>query len=194
MEKSKKHLFLTGKAGTGKSTLLDFFRQQTKKKCVVLAPTGVAAVNIKGETIHSFFHFMPNVTLREARNIAKRMKKTKLYQELEMIIIDEVSMVRADLLDAVDQFLQTVRQNPLPFGNVQMILIGDLYQLSPIVRNDEKQAFKSLYQTPWFFSSQAIEKLFNSSKKSQLEFIELEKIYRQTDESFIRLLNNIRNR
>lgn len=194
LENTHRHVFITGKAGTGKSTLLAYFRTHTVKKCVVLAPTGVAAVNVAGETIHSFFHFMPNVTLDDVQKIARRMKKNKLYREVEMIIIDEVSMVRADLLDCVDQFLQVVRQNNIPFGGVQMVFIGDLYQLPPVVKGDEQVIFKAVYHSPYFFSARVVDQLLNHPKGIQLELIELEKIYRQKDTSFIQLLNAIRNR
>jgi hypothetical protein len=194
LEKTNHNVFITGKAGTGKSTLLDYFRSHSKKKLVVLAPTGVAAVNIQGETIHSFFHFMPGVTIKEAKGIASRFKKTKIYQELEMIIIDEISMVRADLLDCVDVFLKTIRKNSLPFGGLVMVFIGDLYQLPPVVTSHEKEIFKTHYRSPYFFDSKVFQELLFGRDKIQIEFVELEKIYRQKDDQFIRLLNNIRNR
>jgi len=194
LEKTNRHIFITGKAGTGKSTLLDYFRSHSKKKLVVLAPTGVAAVNIQGETIHSFFHFMPGVTIKEAKEIASRFKKTKIYQELEMIIIDEISMVRADLLDCIDVFLKTVRKNSLPFGGLIMVFIGDLYQLPPVVASCEKEIFKTHYRSPYFFDSKVFQELLFGKDKMQIELAELEKIYRQKDDQFIRLLNNIRNR
>jgi len=194
LEKNDHHIFITGKAGTGKSTLLDYFRSHTKKKLVVLAPTGVAAVNIQGETIHSFFHFMPGVTTKEAKDIALHFNKTKIYQELEMIIIDEISMVRADLLDCIDVFLRTVRKNSLPFGGLRMVFIGDLYQLPPVVTSHEKEIFKNHYRSPYFFDSKVFQELLFGKDKIQIEFMELEKIYRQKDDQFIRLLNNIRNR
>nr|MDQ3009049.1 AAA family ATPase [bacterium] len=153
LENGSGHVFVTGKAGTGKSTLLQHFRLQTAKPLVVLAPTGVAAVNVAGETIHSFFHFQPNVTIAEARKAAQFAKNKKLYQKLELVIIDEISMVRSDLLDCVDEFLRLVRKNNQAFGGVRMIFFGDLYQLPPVVSKNEYQTFKTLYQSEWFFDA-----------------------------------------
>ncbi|HAT73643.1 MAG: AAA ATPase [Candidatus Moranbacteria bacterium GW2011_GWF2_36_839] len=185
LENSAKNVFITGKAGTGKSTLLDYFRNHTKKKVAVLAPTGVAAVNIKGQTIHSFFRFKPNITPEKAG----RKSPKKIYQKLDAIIIDEISMVRADLLDCVDKFLRVNgKKANAPFGGVQMIFIGDLYQLPPVVVGNERMIFKKEYDSEYFFSA----KVF-SRQDFSLEFIELEKIYRQKDEKFISLLNAIRN-
>src|SRR3989338_11431648 len=129
MENSQKHAFITGKAGTGKSTLLEFFRDTTIKNIVVLAPTGVAAVNVKGQTVHSFFRFKPNITPEEAAKKGKRAQKKEdesVYQNLDAVIIDEISMVRADLLDCVDSFLKACLRKTAPFGGVRMIFIGDL--------------------------------------------------------------------
>ena len=184
MEGTDHHAFITGRAGTGKSTLLDYFRTTTKKKVVVLAPTGVAALNVKGQTIHSFFRFKPNVTLQ---SIKKVRQDSDLYKELDTIIIDEVSMVRADLMDCIDKFLRlNGREKRSPFGGIQMIFIGDLYQLPPVVSGKEKEAFKDHYESPFFFDADVMKDL-------DMEFIELEKIYRQKDETFIALLNAIRN-
>ncbi|MBN2621063.1 AAA family ATPase [candidate division WOR-3 bacterium] len=185
MEHTDKHIFVTGKAGTGKSTLLSYFRSVTKKKIVVLAPTGVAALNVQGETIHSFFGFKPDVTLQNLP--APPRKRTKLIKELDAIVIDEISMVRADLLDCMDHMLRHCRNKKTrPFGGVQMILIGDLYQLPPVVTSKEKKIFKDHYASEYFFDSRVFKRL-------TMEFIELEKVYRQKDESFIDLLNVIRN-
>lgn len=184
MENTARHVFITGRAGTGKSTLLDYFRSSTKKEIVVLASTGVAALNVKGQTIHSFFGFKPNVTLQ---SIKKHRQGNDLYKELDAIIIDEVSMVRADLMDCIDKFLRlNGRSKNEPFGGIQMIFIGDLYQLPPVVSGNEKEAFRHNYESPFFFDAIAIKQL-------EMEFIELEKIYRQKDASFISLLNAIRN-
>jgi len=148
LENSAKNVFITGKAGTGKSTLLDYFRNHTKKKVAVLAPTGVAAVNIKGQTIHSFFRFKPNITPEKAGRKSPR----KIYQKLDAIIIDEISMVRADLLDCVDKFLRVNgKKANAPFGGVQMIFIGDLYQLPPVVVGNERMIFKKEYDSEYFF-------------------------------------------
>lgn len=190
MEDGKTHVFVTGKAGTGKSTLLEYFRATSDKKVVVLAPTGVAAVNVGGQTIHSFFRFKPDITVEKARKTAasaRRHKGGELYRKLDTIIIDEVSMVRADLMDSIDQFLRAARgKKALPFGGVKMVFIGDLYQLPPVVTSNERAIFAGHYQSPYFFDSRVFDEL-------ELELIELEKIYRQKDEHFIKLLNSIRN-
>jgi len=187
MEETDRNVFITGRAGTGKSTLLNYFKEHTGKKAVVLAPTGVAAVNVGGQTIHSFFGFKPDVTPSSIRRRIKDEKKN-LYRRLTTIVIDEISMVRADLLDCVDRFLHLNGPDPsLPFGGVQMIFIGDLYQLPPVVAGREKEIFRDHYATPYFFSANVFDEL-------DMEFVELEKVYRQTDGEFIRLLNAIRNR
>ena len=184
MENSSKNAFITGKAGTGKSTLLNYFKQTTRKKIAVLAPTGVAAVNIQGQTIHSFFGFKPGITVGKVKkNIYIDMA---LYNALDAIVIDEISMVRADLLDCVDKFLRLARDTGSPFGGAQMIFIGDLYQLPPIVPSKERELFRSHYKSQYFFDSNAFGGL-------DMEFIELEKIYRQKDQKFISILNMVRN-
>jgi len=187
MEETPKHVFVTGKAGTGKSTLLEYFRAHTKKKIVVLAPTGVAALNVKGQTIHSFFRFKPHVTIESIKKLKLREDGDSIYKELDAMVIDEVSMVRADLLDCMDKFLRlNGRKRKEPFGGVQMIFIGDLYQLPPVVTGKEKEIFTTHYTSPWFFDARVMDGL-------DMEFIELEKVYRQKDESFVSLLNAIRN-
>ena len=187
MEHTSNSIFITGRAGTGKSTLLTYYRSHTKKKVAVLAPTGVAALNVKGQTIHSFFRFKPNITLERVRRLHFDGDKENIYKKLDAIVIDETSMVRADLLDCVDRFLRLNGPSAKrPFGGIQMIFIGDLYQLSPIVTGAEKTVFRSLYETPYFYSA----KVFDSF---EMEFVELEKIYRQHDAHFIDLLNSIRN-
>ncbi|MDP2920148.1 MAG: AAA family ATPase, partial [Dehalococcoidia bacterium] len=181
-------IFVTGRAGTGKSTLLSYFNRTTRKKIVVLAPTGVAALNVRGQTIHSFFRFKPNITLEKVRRLRSRDKDSGIYRKLDAVVIDEISMVRADLLDCVDKFLRlNGPEADLSFGGVQMIFIGDLYQLPPVVTSSEKQLFASLYESPYFYSAN----VFNSF---EMEFVELEKVYRQQDQEFIRLLNSIRNK
>lgn len=189
MEETQQNILITGRAGTGKSTLLTYFRDSTKKKVVILAPTGVAAVNVAGQTIHSFFHFKPNVTPASIKRKKKTEKdKPTLYKKLTTIVIDEVSMVRADLLDCIDKFLRfNGPHEKQPFGGVQMIFIGDLYQLPPVVTSAEREIFKSHYPTPYFFSAKVFDQL-------NIEYIELEKVYRQKDDEFVRLLNTIRNR
>jgi ATP-dependent exoDNAse (exonuclease V) alpha subunit len=186
MEHSYLNLFITGKAGTGKSTLLEHFQRHSGKKVAVLAPTGVAALNVKGQTIHSFFGFKPGVTPENLPEL-RSGRRSALYKKLDAIVIDEVSMVRADLLDCVDGFLRRYGGRPdLPFGGVQMIFIGDLYQLPPVVSREEMAAFTGCYETPYFYGSRAFRDL-------PLSMIELTKIYRQQDPEFIRLLNGLRD-
>ncbi|MBF0217489.1 MAG: AAA family ATPase [Candidatus Omnitrophica bacterium] len=185
LENTRAHVFISGRAGTGKSTLLEYFRGVTSKRVVVLASTGVAAVNVKGETIHSFFGFKPGVTLDKIRVI--RSRRADLYKEIDTVIIDEISMVRADLLDCVDKFLRlNARDIHRPFGSVQMVFIGDLYQLPPVLTADEKDAYYSKYKSIYFFGSDAFRGL-------PVEFVELVKIYRQKDEEFIDILNAVRD-
>ena len=187
MDETDCSLFITGKAGTGKSTLLAHFCQNTDKKPIILAPTGVAALNVKGQTIHSFFNFYVDVTPQKIRDKKSKPRNAKLYKKLRAIIIDEVSMVRADLLDCIDVFLRMYGPHAMqPFGGVQMIFIGDLYQLPPVVTTTEREIFNTYYETPYFFSAQALQKF-------PLEMIELEKVYRQKDKKFVTLLNKIRN-
>lgn len=187
MHSGKGNLFITGKAGTGKSTLLEHFRAHAERKPVVLAPTGVAALNVRGQTIHRFFRFGIDVTPLKLRESRKRPRNANLYRNLRTIIIDEVSMVRADLLDCVDIFLR--KHGPRrrqPFGGVQMIFVGDLYQLPPVVTGEEREIFRTLYDTPYFFSAEALQ-------SANLEIIELEKVYRQKDSRFVEILNHVRN-
>lgn len=204
VNQAEKHLFLTGKAGTGKTTFLKHIRDNCFKRMVVLAPTGVAAINAGGVTIHSFFQlpFGPFVANHKTgwnetqaitnqhtlfKNMRLTAEKRKLIEELEVIIIDEVSMMRCDTLDAIDHVLRNFRKKPHePFGGVQMIYIGDLHQLPPVIKNDEWELLKEHYNSPFFFDAQAI-------KQSPPLYIELKKIYRQSESRFISLLNNIRN-
>jgi len=179
------NVFVTGKAGTGKSTLLRYFRAHTSKKIVVLAPTGVAALNVGGETIHSFFRFKPGTTPDKVRRARK--KEAEIYRELSAIVIDEASMVRADLMDCVDAFMRLNGREPgRPFGGAQLILFGDLYQLPPVVTSAEREVFSTYYPGPYFFNSRVI-------AEAKIEYLELEKIYRQKDKGFIEILNAIRN-
>lgn len=193
IENSWENVFLTGNAGTGKSTLLDHFRNTTKKNIAVVAPTGVAAVNVKGETIHSFFLFPPNIDAERAKLEAKKTKSPKLYKTLDALVIDEISMVRADLLDCINIFLQTVRKSNQPFGGVQVIMVGDLHQLPPVVTKDEQQALASLYHSPYFFSSNVFQSLTDGLYQ-QIKYFELSTIYRQTEREFIGILNRVRNK
>jgi len=178
-------IFVTGKAGTGKSTLIQYLRDTVGGKCVVLAPTGVAAMNIQGATIHSFFRFPPRM-LTDADATEVDFKKP--YKSLELLILDEISMVRADVLDAVDRFLR--KNGPdrdRAFGGVQVLMVGDLHQLPPIVSSpDEKQRFASEYETPFFFSSRVI-------TESAVVAVELTKVFRQQDPHFVDLLNQVRS-
>ena len=187
MEDTSQNVFITGKAGTGKSTLLRLFRETTKKQIVVLAPTGVAALNVQGQTLHSFFRFKTDITPDKVKKLSEKSPYRNIYLKLEAIVIDEVSMVRADLLDCIDRFMRfNGRQSDRPFGGAQMILIGDLYQLPPVVTSKEREIFSTHYPSPYFFDAAAF-------KNFSMNYIELEKIYRQSDANFIRLLNSIRN-
>lgn len=183
MENSSQHIFLTGRAGTGKSTLLKYFRSKTKKKHVVLAPTGVAALNVKGQTIHSFFGFHPKIE----KSLVRKAHTDNLdfFKKLEVIIIDEISMVRADLLDCVDKALRLNRNSRKPFGGVQMIFIGDLFQLPPVVTKDETYRFTHEYPSPYFFSADVMQ-------GTDVKIIELKKVHRQKEQKFVKLLNNVR--
>ncbi|PKL36762.1 AAA family ATPase [Candidatus Peregrinibacteria bacterium HGW-Peregrinibacteria-1] len=187
MEQTTDHIFLTGRAGTGKSTLLTYFTKNTAKPHAIIAPTGVAALNVKGETIHSFFGFRPNITPQDAIREARQTEKSQLYQKITTLIIDEISMVRADLVDCIDLFLKTVRNSPEPFGGVQMIFIGDIYQLPPVVTKDDEIIFTSTYASPYFFDSD----IFHSTN-FQYKYIELMEVYRQRDKKFINLLDKVR--
>lgn len=184
IENSQTHLFLTGEAGTGKTTFLKYFRQNTKKKYIVLAPTGIAAINIGGQTVHSFFSFPPKLIRAEDIRILKRHQK--LFQALELVIIDEASMMRADLLDSIDQSLRLNKGNMLmPFGGVQMVLIGDMHQLPPVISKELTDHYPKMYDSRYFFSARAF-------KAVHFEHFLLTKIYRQKDRAFTTLLNKIR--
>ncbi len=189
MENTSKHVFLTGKAGTGKSTLLMYFLETSSKNLAVLAPTGVAALNIWWATIHSFFGFPSTITLKKAQQEARFQLDDPKFTELDALVIDEISMVRADMMDCMDAFLKIVRNSKQPFGGVQMIMIGDLYQLSPVVTSNEQLFFSKEYPSPYFFDSKVIQK-----KWFEMVFVVLEKIYRQTDQKFIDILNAIRTK
>lgn len=197
------NIFLTGKAGTGKTTFLKHIRQYSHKNTVVVAPTGVAAINAGGVTMHSFFQlpfipFLPDKKHSQnaaefadkynlIRNIRFSKEKIELIRELELLIIDEVSMLRCDMLDAMDEILRHYRERRnIPFGGLQVLFIGDLFQLPPVVADNEWNMMKEYYTSPFFFSAKVLE-------QNPPLHIELKKIYRQNDEKFIRLLNNIRN-
>ena len=190
VENTDTHLFLTGKAGTGKTTFLRRLRKDLPKRMVVLAPTGIAAINAEGMTIHSFFQlpfvpYVPGGNYQQDKKYGIRKEKLRLIRSLDLLVIDEISMVRADLLDAVDEMLRKIRRNQQPFGGVQLLLIGDLQQLAPVVKDEEWTMLRQYYETPFFFSSLAL-------KRSNFVTVELEKVYRQNDENFISLLNSIR--
>ncbi|MDR3071029.1 MAG: AAA family ATPase [Endomicrobium sp.] len=185
IDKSDDSVFVTGNAGTGKTTFLHHYVTHTNKKIVVLAPTGVAALNCKGQTVHSFFNFKPDVTLSKIKK--KKLSEKSIYKKVETIIIDEASMLRCDVLDCIDKFLRLNREkHKEPFGGVQMVFIGDLKQLPPVIKNEERHIFKSLYKSPYFLSAHSI-------CESTLHIVELKKIYRQQDADFIALLNAVRN-
>ncbi len=187
LEAGSSHVFIKGRAGTGKSTFLNHCRTNLKKSMVVLAPTGAAALNVRGQTIHSFFNFKPNITVRGVSGVNVRTEMSKVYPRLEMIVIDEVSMVRADLLDCVDVFLrQHGPDKNKAFGGVQMVLIGDLYQLPPVVSSSDQSIFENQYRSPYFFDAHVFEQI-------AIEVIEFEKNYRQKDEVFQDLLEAIRH-
>lgn len=175
-------MFITGRAGTGKSTLLNLFRQTSSKKVAVVAPTGIAALNVKGQTIHSFFGFPPRLLRPDE---IRKKKNHKLYKSIEVLIIDEVSMVRADIFDNMDLFLRINRNNPLPFGGIQLVLFGDLFQLPPIVSAQERPYFYSKYPHPYFFAAEVF-------SETDLHFVELSKVYRQENIRFLRMLDSIR--
>lgn len=182
-------LFLTGKAGTGKTTFLRCLKETTDKRMVILAPTGIAAINARGVTIHSFFQlpfspFIPGVTSTESHYRFSK-EKLKIIRGADLIVIDEISMVRADLLDAVDNALKRFRRNSLPFGGVQLLMIGDLQQLAPVVKDDEWQMMSQYYRSPYFFDSIALGQINYAT-------VELKKVFRQDDNKFIDILNKIR--
>ena len=183
VEKTGCNIFLTGKAGTGKTTFLRNLRERSPKRMVVLAPTGIAAINAGGVTIHSFFQlplspFVPGASFggREQKRYKFGKAKRNIIKTLDLLVIDEISMVRADLLDAVDSVMRRYRAHNLPFGGVQLLLIGDLQQLAPVVKDDEWEMMKSYYDTPFFFSSKAL-------NNAGYHTIELQKVYRQQDSS-----------
>lgn len=191
IENTGTHLFLTGKAGTGKTTFLRRLREHTPKRMVVLAPTGIAAINAGGVTIHSFFQlsfapFVPDTTLNSAQmHYRFNKEKRNIIRSMDLLVIDEISMVRADLLDAVDATLRRYRDREKPFGGVQLLMIGDLQQLAPVVKDSEWELLRRYYETPYFFASHAL-------RETVYMTIELEKVYRQSDTYFLSLLNKIR--
>ncbi len=192
---TRRSLFLTGKAGTGKSTFLRYVADNTKKKHVVLAPTGIAAVNAGGATLHSFFRLpfhplLPNDQRYSRRHIKETLKYTsaqrKLLREVELIIIDEISMVRADIIDFIDKVLRTYTRSYEPFGGKQLLLVGDIYQLEPVVKEEDRQLLQPFYPSAFFFNAKVWQQM-------PVVSIELRKVYRQTDSHFIAILDRIRN-
>jgi energy-coupling factor transporter ATP-binding protein EcfA2 len=188
------NLYLTGKAGSGKTTFLKYLRKTTKKKMIVLAPTGIAAINAGGQTLHSFFQIAPSLYTPTDRRLhistiydqfSYNLEKRNIINNLEMLVIDEISMVRADLLDVVDTLLRVYRHNNRPFGGLQVILIGDTFQLPPVLKGEDKELLYQFYESEFFFSAKVIE-------RCDLRYIELKKIYRQSEEDFINILNRIR--
>ena len=189
VEHTGRSIFLTGKAGTGKTTFLRTVVEQSKKRMIVVAPTGVAAINAGGVTIHSFFQlpftpFVPNAQVKSKFDFGK--EKRRIIASLDLLIIDEISMVRSDLLDAIDSVLRRFRDRYKPFGGVQLLMIGDLQQLTPVVTPDEEVLLSQYYDTPYFFGSKQLQ---------QIDYvtIQLEKVYRQQDERFLSVLNHIRD-
>lgn len=195
LQYTRQSLFLTGKAGTGKSTFLRYISAHTKKKHIVLAPTGIAAINAGGATLHSFFKLpfyplLPNDSRYNARNIRNTLKynseKIKLIREVELIIIDEISMVRADIIDFIDKILRIYNRNMRePFGGKQLLLVGDIYQLEPVVKEEDRKLLSPFYQSHFFFDAKVFTQI-------QLVSIELKKVYRQSDPTFIGILDHIR--
>ena len=191
---TRRSLFLTGKAGTGKSTFLRYIAKNTKKKHVILAPTGIAAINAGGSTLHSFFRLpfhplLPNDIQYDRRHIRDTLKYTsaqrKLLREVELIIIDEISMVRADIIDFIDKVLRIFTRNEEPFGGKQLLLVGDIFQLEPVLKEEDRQLLSPFYQSAYFFNAKVWQKM-------PLVSIELKKVYRQKDDHFIGILDRIR--
>ena len=192
---TRRSLFLTGKAGTGKSTFLRYISKNTKKKHVILAPTGIAAINAGGSTLHSFFKLpfhplLPNDKQYDWRHLKETLKYTgaqrKLIREVELIIIDEISMVRADIIDFIDKVLRAYTRNPEPFGGKQLLLVGDIYQLEPVLKDEDRQLLQPFYPSAYFFNAKVWQVM-------PIVSIELRKVYRQTDDNFIAILDRIRN-
>lgn len=184
LEGSEDHYFITGRAGTGKSTLLRIWKRSSRKKMVVLAPTGIAALHVGGQTIHSFFRFPPRMM---KQGDFQKLKNRRLIQSLDAIIIDEISMVRVDMMDNIDHSLRINRNSDQPFGGVQMIFFGDLFQLPPIISQAiEKEYLDQHYDSPYFFSAQVWK------DETVIHGVELTKIYRQEERHFLRLLEEIR--
>lgn len=182
-------IFLTGKAGTGKTTFLKTLKSHSHKRMVVVAPTGVAAINAGGVTIHSFFQlplspYVPNAKMEQ--RFAYSKEKRKIMRTIDMLVIDEISMVRSDVLDAVDNVMRRFREHDKPFGGVQLVMIGDLHQLTPVVRDEEEKILSEYYNTTYFFGSKALQSI-------DYVTIELHHVYRQQDESFLKILNDIRD-
>ncbi|MFK8059185.1 MAG: ATP-dependent RecD-like DNA helicase [Polaribacter sp.] len=190
IENTDRNLFITGKSGTGKTTFLHKIKNESLKRMVVVAPTGVAAINAKGVTIHSFFQmpFGPILPNQTQTHQQRRFSKTKIdiIKSLDLIIIDEISMVRADLLDGIDQVLRRYKNRNKVFGGAQILMIGDLEQLSPVIKPNEWSLLQQYYKTVYFFSSKAYQ-------EANAVAIELKHIYRQKNETFITILNEIRN-
>ena len=190
---TNKNVFLTGKAGTGKTTFLKNIKAHSPKRLVIVAPTGVAAINAGGVTIHSFFQlsFGPNIPNQspDIKPLVRKFsnEKIKAIKAIDILVIDEISMVRADILDAIDDVLRRYRNRSLPFGGVQLLMIGDLHQLAPVVKDDEWNILRPYYASPFFFESKAL-------AQSQFITIELTHIFRQADEDFINLLNKVRDK
>jgi len=184
LETTNNSLFISGKAGTGKSSLLKYFTSHTKKKYIILAPTGIAALNVRGQTINSFFKFPPRII--DPQTLIPEFARNALFQNLQMIIIDEISMVNSNLLDCIDTSLRLNRNNTLPFGGVQMVFIGDLFQLPPVVGKGLQQYFDNTYGGEYFFYCPALKNGLQYKKR------ELTRIFRQKDEEFKATLNRIR--
>jgi len=191
VEQTGTHLFLTGKAGTGKTTFLKQLKERSPKRMIVLAPTGVAAINAGGVTIHSFFQlpfapYVPGMEMADFKEFRLSKEKINLIRSMDLLVIDEISMVRADLLDLIDKSMRRYRDRNKPFGGVQLLMIGDVHQLAPVAKEEERKLLEEYYDSIYFFHSKAL-------KQTSYIAIELQHVFRQSERYFLELLNNIRN-
>jgi ATP-dependent exoDNAse (exonuclease V) alpha subunit len=187
LENTNNNVYLTGKAGTGKSTVITSWLKSTEKKVLITAPTGVAALNIGGTTLHNALGIHSSVTFENLENLKITGKRARTIQKIDVLLIDEISMVRADLLDIVDRVLRIYRFNEKPFGGLQVVFVGDLFQLPPVLTDLDKGSFYKVYSTEYFFSSHVF-----SDHMTTFKCLNLDTIFRQTDQTFLYILNNVR--